>query len=92
MAELSRLDKLRETEQLLRVTLAGADAPNVAALAKELRATMAEIAALEAERPPEVSLADSLAAKRAAKLAAVNSASSERRGQQRRRGGEHRTS
>lgn len=86
----SRLEVLRENELLLRTALAGADPANVASIARELRATVAEVAELEAAFAPEESIVDKLAAKRAARLAAVNPAPAERRGQPRRRGGEHR--
>ena len=86
----TRLEILRESEALLRRTLMDAEPANVAALARELRATVAEIAEIEAVAPPEVSLAETLAQRRQAKLSAVDSSLSGRRGQPRRRGGEHR--
>jgi len=86
----SRLEVLRENELLLRAAASTADPSNVASIARELRATVAEIAAIEGEAAPEESLVDRLASKRAARLAAVNPEPAERRGQPRRRGGEHR--
>lgn len=82
----ARLVVLRDNEATLRRLLVDAEPQHAPALARELRATVREIAELEAQRPPEVSVADQLAAKRAAKVAPADRASASRRGQPRRVG------
>ena len=85
----SRLDELQTHVDLLDAAMQAAEPANLASLTKERRATLAEIAELEAEAPPEVSLSDQLAAKRAAKVSGPPPA--DRRGQPRRSNGSHRT-
>lgn len=70
----SRLDVLRENERTLRRHIADAEPQVVAALARELRMTVREIAELEAQSPKGQSVADEIAAKRRRKLAAPGGA------------------
>lgn len=88
----TQLEVLRESEALLRRTLLDAEPANVAALARELRATVADIAVLEADTTPEIDIVDILAKRRAAKPAADSASANPRKGQPRRRSGEHRAS
>ncbi len=90
-AHPDRLTVLRANAETLRRALELAEPQAVAALVRELRITAKEIEDAERDAPVEVSLSDQLAAARAAKVAAAaDSASTGRRGQPRRRGGDHR--
>jgi len=85
-------DELRDLRAELRKRLRDPETPGsaIAALSRELRAVVAELAALE---PEEVSRVDDLAARRVARrTGAADTAPASRRSQPRRRGGSSRTS
>jgi hypothetical protein len=86
-----RLDVLRDNEVMLRRLLVDAEPQHAPAIARELRATVREIAEIESAKPTGVSKADELAAKRRARLAAADPAPAVRGGKSRRSGGSNRT-
>jgi hypothetical protein len=86
-----RLVVLRDNEATLRRLLVDAEPQHAPAIARELRATVREIAELESQVPQGVSVADQLEAKRRAKLAAADPAPAVRGGKSRRSGGSNRT-
>ena len=84
----ARLAVLRDNEAMLRRLLVDAEPQHAAALARELRATVREIAEILAEAPAEVSLSDELAEKRRRRVgASVDPAPAASRGANRRRNG-----
>jgi hypothetical protein len=78
-----RRRSLESLRDVLASTIAAADPENVAALAKQLRDTMTEIAELPV--PKEVSPVDELAKQRAARRATAKAATQPATGQQRRK-------
>jgi hypothetical protein len=82
-----RLATLRALRATLASTLASADPPQVAALARQLQAVLAEIAALEQAAPQEVDPVDELTRRRADRIAGASGDGGAAGGQQRRRRG-----
>lgn len=83
----ARLVVLRDNEATLRRLLVDAEPQHAPALARELRATVREIAEILAEAPAEVSLSDELAEKRRRRVGAAVDPAPPTRGANRRRNG-----